>query len=251
MSENTPFPITLDELIRFVHLRDPEGDDLGRLQTAVVVSDGLDEQADHLIGHFVDQARGAGASWTAIGQSMGVSKQAAQQRFVVGDELLAASQGKLFTRFTPRARKSIAAAEKEARRQKHTQVGTEHIVLGLLAETGGIAAQALADQGITAAAVRARVKAEGLTTTESPPKRVPFSGAAKKVLQLALREALRLGHNYIGTEHVLLGVVAESDGLGGRILRDLGVDESRLADYIGSALAAAAQSAAKKPRRGG
>jgi hypothetical protein len=237
MAEASAFPITLDELIRFVHVQNSDSDALGHLQTAMAVSDGLDEQADHLIGHFVDQARRAGASWTAIGSSMGVSKQAAQQRSVITDDLLAASKGKLFARFTPRARDSIVAARTEAHRLNASQVGTEHILLGLLGETDGIAAHVLAEQGVTLATARPHVPSSGEPTTDAPRDRIRFAPSAKQVIKLALRESLRRGHNYIGTEHLLVGVVTETDALGAQVLRELEVDTERLQTSIDAALA--------------
>src|ERR1700677_698060 len=140
--EQTPF--RLDDLISVV--KSNEGTPLDHVSNAVQVSEHLGELADHLIGHFVDQARKAGASWTEIGQSMGVTKQAAQKRFVPkatewpvpGDEagweaaLADAFRAHPFSRFTPRAKHSISAAAEEARERRHDRVTPEHIALGLL-----------------------------------------------------------------------------------------------------------------------
>src|ERR1700742_71734 len=113
----------LSELISYVHVLHPDGDELAQLSEAMVIAQRMNENADHLIGHFVDQARAAGASWTAIGESMGVTKQAAQKRFVprMQDEPRAAD-ATLFQRFTPRARQSITAAQHEARMLKNDHI---------------------------------------------------------------------------------------------------------------------------------
>lgn len=137
------------------------------------MSDRLGELADHLIGHFVDQARKTGATWTDIGMSMGVTKQAAQKRFV---PKFADIEGPLgaapFSRFTDRARNVITAAQQEARSAGHDYLGTEHLVLGLLAEPEGLAARALAAQGITAEQVRAAVKV--VVRPRHGSRRLPF-----------------------------------------------------------------------------
>src|SRR4051812_7984113 len=136
-------PARLDDLIDYVKSRYPEGTALEHLSTAVLASEQLGELADHLIGHFVDQARRAGASWTEIGQSMGVSKQAAQKRFVPRDsDTFAIPATDLFGRFTPRARQAVVNAQTAAREARHDYVGTEHIVLGLLTQPEGLAARA-------------------------------------------------------------------------------------------------------------
>src|SRR5918999_1107330 len=123
-------PARLDDLINYVKSRHPDGNPLQHLSAAMLASERLGELADHLIGHFVDQARRSGASWTEIGQSMGVSKQAAQKRFVPRESGRAALQGDgLFARFTPRAGQAMAHAHEAARKARHDFVGTEHIVL--------------------------------------------------------------------------------------------------------------------------
>src|SRR4051795_5750116 len=124
--------VKLDDLIQAI--KTAHTDALDQLTDAVIAADHLGEVADHLIGHFVDQARRSGASWTEIGRSMGVSKQAAQKRFVAKGEApdLDASQG--FSRFTDRARKVVVAAQEEARARGNSQIGVAHLVLGLVAD---------------------------------------------------------------------------------------------------------------------
>jgi ATP-dependent Clp protease ATP-binding subunit ClpA len=116
----------------------------------------------------------------------------------------------MFERFTDRARRVVVLAQEEARRLNHNYIGTEHLLLGLL-EPGGIAAQALDQFGMTATGTREEVKARVSVGSEPPKGRIPFTPRAKKVLELALREALKLSHNYIGTEHILLGLVREAE----------------------------------------
>jgi hypothetical protein len=224
----------LDDLIHLVHAAQAEGDELACLRTAVMIAERLGELGDHLIGHFVDQARHAGASWTTIGASMGVTKQAVQKRFVpeAGD-LPADSR---FSRFTPRARRAVGNARKAADRMKNPQVGTEHLILGLVGEREGIAAKALEAQGVTARHVRQSVAAAGVPIVETSPDPVPFASASKKALATALREALRMGHDYIGTEHLLLAVLADNESVGSRVLLDLGATKDRTADWVAQAL---------------
>src|SRR5690348_3182392 len=131
-------PVRLDELISYI--KSTAGTPLDQVSAAVQTSEHLGEVADHLIGHFVDQARRAGASWTEIGQSMGVSKQAAQKRFVPGrrGESSPLDAG-VFGRFTDGARTATVAAQAEARKAGHHHIGSEHILLGLLGEREGLA----------------------------------------------------------------------------------------------------------------
>ncbi|MEV6006513.1 Clp protease N-terminal domain-containing protein [Streptomyces sp. NPDC051976] len=220
MSEH---PVRLDDLIDYVKAQDPDGDPLAELQHAVEVAGHIGEVADHLIGHFVDQARRAGASWTDIGQHMGVSKQAAQKRFVPRvPEGLETSVEASFTRYTPRARKAVAAAQEEARKAKHGAVEPQHLVLGLLDQRETLAARVFVDLGADEGAIRAAVATEG-TERRALKGHLPVGPATKKTLQLVVREALRLGHNYIGTEHILLGVLSDDQDPSAQALIALGV----------------------------
>ena len=226
-------PTSLDELIAYVHTVHPEDDALARLREAMLISQRLNEHADHLIGHFVDQARRSGASWTAIGESMGVTKQAAQKRFVPGaqDEPRGADAA-MFERFTPRARHSIATAQKEALKLRSPQIGTEHFLLGLMSQRKGLAARALKAQGVTEERVRAAVTAAAAPTGDDLPEQIPFAPRAKKAIQLAVREALQLGHNYVGTEHLLLALFGEDDGVAAGVLRELGASEEAAREWV-------------------
>jgi hypothetical protein len=208
--------MTLDELISQVKGRHPEGTALDHLAEATSIADHLGELADHLVGHFVDQARRAGASWTMIGQSMGVTKQAAQKRFVAGDSSM--------ERFTDRAKVVVLKTQNEARGRGHLEVTSLHLLLGLLSEWDGLAGQAIEAAGVTRDAV-ARESTAVLPPNAEPVPHVPFSAGLKKVYELTVREALRLGHNYVGTEHLLLGLLEAQDEPGARILTNLGVSK--------------------------
>ena len=134
----------------------------------------------------------------------------------------------MFERFTDRARRALALAQEEACTLNHNFIGTEHILLGLIHEGEGVAAKSLESLGISLEAVREKVEETigpaGSATAGSPP----FTPRAKKVLELSLREALQLGHNYIGTEHMLLGLVREGEGVAAQVLVSLGADLSRV-----------------------
>src|ERR1700675_2295674 len=123
----------------------------------------------------------------------------------------------LFERFTERARQVVVLAQDEARRLNHNYIGTEHILLGLLREEEGLAARVLKSLDVTPEQVRAQVARIVGQGSETVTGQIPFTPRAKKVLELSLREALSLGHSYIGTEHVLLGLVRENDGVAARI----------------------------------
>ncbi|WP_329173443.1 Clp protease N-terminal domain-containing protein [Streptomyces sp. NBC_01477] len=233
----TSHPVRLDDLIDYVKQQHPGSDPLADLEHAVTVAAHLDEIADHLIGHFVDQARRAGASWTDIGRHMGVSKQAAQKRFVPKlPEDLGLNVEANFGRFTPRARKAVADAQEEARTARHGAIEPEHLVLGLLSQQDTFAARALIDLGTTPQVVRAAVATAG-EEEEPLTGNLPISPDAKKILQLVLREALRLGHNYIGTEHILLGVLSDDQDRAAQALTALGVTHAAVEEWLTAALA--------------
>src|SRR5258706_6928979 len=189
-------PVRLDDLIEAI--KKVHSDALDQLSDAVIAADHLGDVADHLIGHFVGQARRSGASWTDIGKSMGVTKQAAQKRFVPkgsGEPLtLDPSQG--FSRFTERARKVVMAAQNEARAAGNVQIHIGHLVLGLLSEPDALAARAIVAQGVPLETVRQTATATLPPAVDQVPELIPFDPQARKALELTFREALRMGHNY-------------------------------------------------------
>ncbi|MEV6137261.1 Clp protease N-terminal domain-containing protein [Nocardia sp. NPDC051990] len=222
--------VRLDDLIEGIKKARPDNV-LDQLSDAVVAAGHLGEVADHLIGHFVDQARRSGASWTDIGASMGVSKQAAQKRFVPkgpGDpaEAAAMDPNAGFAKFTPRARKIVVASQEAARISGHSEIALGHLVLALLTQPEGLGAREIVAQGVKLDVVREAATAAIAQQPADPanvPALIPFGPEAKKALELTFREALRLGHNYIGTEHVLLALLEQENGSG--ILSGLGVDK--------------------------
>src|SRR5881398_2043883 len=138
----------------------------------------------------------------------------------------------MFERFTDRARRVVVLAQEEARMLNHNYIGTEHILLGLIHEGEGVAAKALESLGISLEAVRAQVEEIIGQGQQAPSGHIPFTPRAKKVLELSLREALQLGHNYIGTEHILLGLIREGEGVAAQVLVKLGADLSRVRQQV-------------------
>jgi Clp amino terminal domain, pathogenicity island component len=229
-------PVRLDDLIEAI--TKVHSDPLERLSDAVIAADHLGDVADHLIGHFVDQARRSGASWTEIGRSMGVTKQAAQKRFVSKDPSepsdLDPSQG--FSRFTERARNAVVAAQNEARAAGNDQIRPEHLALGLLIDPDALAARSIIARGVPLDTVRQTVTATLPPPAEHIPDLIPYDSQARKALELTFREALRMGHNYIGTEHILLALLELEDGTG--VLASLGLDKATTEADITAAVTA-------------
>lgn len=229
-------PVRLDDLIAAI--TSVHTDALEQLSSAVITADALGEVADHLIGHFVDQARRSGASWTEIGRSMGVTKQAAQKRFVAkaAAEPLDLDPEQGFARFTPRARNVVVTSQNEARAARNDHIGTGHLALALLVEPDGLAARSIAAQGVTAEALRRTVAARLPAGVDEVPDLVPFDADGRKALELTFREALRLGHNYVGTEHILLALLELEDGEG--VLTGLGLTKPATETTVLAALEA-------------
>ncbi|ANH92689.1 MULTISPECIES: Clp protease N-terminal domain-containing protein [unclassified Streptomyces] len=224
--------VRLDDLISAI--KNAHQEPLEQLQDAVIAGEHLGEVADHLIGHFVDQARRSGASWTDIGASMGVTRQAAQKRFVPKESAdLDPSQG--FSRYTARARKVVMAAHEAAKSAGNTEGLPAHLVLGLLSEPEALASKVIQEQGVTLEAVRRAASAALPPASADAPDLVPYGPAAKKALELTFREALRLGHNYIGTEHILLALLEQENGDGP--LSGLGLDKARAEQFVTRLLA--------------
>ncbi|HET6771186.1 MAG TPA: ATP-dependent Clp protease ATP-binding subunit [Actinomycetota bacterium] len=138
----------------------------------------------------------------------------------------------MFERFTDRARRVVVLAQEEARMLNHNYIGTEHILLGLIHEGEGVAAKALESLGISLEAVRQQVEEIIGQGQSAPTGHIPFTPRAKKVLELSLREALQLGHNYIGTEHILLGLIREGEGVAAQVLQKLGADLNRVRQQV-------------------
>jgi hypothetical protein len=240
----TEIPVPLDHLIAYVKSLHPGGGPLENVADAMEVAARLDEQSDALIGYFVDQARRSGASWSQIGASMGVSKQAAQKRFVPrGGEGPEVS----FARFTPRARIALAAAGRLA---TDNQVDAGHLAAGLLVDPDGLAARVIVRAGLTAGQVYAAVGsgpapdgpqtpgiAEPADADPAALRGLGFTADGEAAMKGALKSALRLGHNYIGTEHLLLGLLY-GDTQAGRALVSAGLDADRAEELLFAEFAA-------------
>jgi hypothetical protein len=240
--------VRLDDLIEAI--RRAHTDPLDQLSDAVLAGDHLGDVADSLIGHFVDQARRAGASWTDIGRSMGVSKQAAQKRFV-GKRTAASGESEPdggFERFTSRARNVLVVAHNEAQAARNAEIEPAHLVLGLLAEPGSLALRAVEGAGGSPEAVRSAAQAALPRAAGEAPSVIPYGAASRDVLQQTLAEALRLGHNYIGTEHMLLALL-EHEGQEGGVLTDSGLDKAGVEAQVLSLLEAH-QAALRQPPPG-
>jgi ATP-dependent Clp protease ATP-binding subunit ClpC len=138
----------------------------------------------------------------------------------------------MFERFTDRARRVVVLAQDEARLLNHDYIGTEHILLGLVHEGEGVAAKAMAAMGISLEAVRQQVEQIIGRGQQAPSGHIPFTPRAKKVLELSLRESLQLGHDYIGTEHILLGLLREGEGVAAQVLVRLGADLNRVRQEV-------------------
>jgi ATP-dependent Clp protease ATP-binding subunit ClpA len=223
-------PVRLDDLITAI--RTVHDEPLHQLQDAVLTAEALGDIADHLIGHFVDQARRSGASWTEIGKCMGVTKQAAQKRFVPRTETSPLNPNDGFNRFTPRARNVVVESQNKAHAAGNDEITPAHLLLGLFSDPASLAAHLLSAHGVDADAA---AKAAPLPPRAAEvPALVPFNGPAKKVLELTFREALRLGHNYIGTEHILLALLEDEADDGP--LHTLGLDKQGVETEIVGAL---------------
>ena len=241
----TPVP-ELNDLVETVGDRCPSGTELDRLRAASEVAREVGRVGEDLVTHYVDEARAAGASWSDIGDVLGVTRQGAHQRHHdrPRPERWWRFEG---GRFTERARRAVKAAIDEARAADNAFVGTEHLLLGILDVPGNLGSRrdrgrrrdlgAAARRGHrSAAAARGRTAARHAWWSRARPatvadgrrrRRIPFTPQARRVFDLATGEALALGHNYLGCEHLLLAV-AVTDGIAAEALRAVGLDIDRL-----------------------
>jgi hypothetical protein len=219
-------PITLDELCRLVVSKNPTEGALSHLEEAVRLAEDMTTIADQLIGHFVDEARDSGASWSEIGEHLGVSKQAAQKRFVTKR-----TRG-LFTRFSEEARSIVINAQELARTEGADYIGTEHVVLALIADDASPAARALAAVGASVEKVRAELKSAARRSETPSTGHIPFSADSKKALELSLREAIRAKDKRIGSQHILLGVLRDPKSPGAGILFAHGLTHAAVEEWL-------------------
>jgi Clp amino terminal domain, pathogenicity island component len=209
-----PLNLNLQDLIQQIETDLAESDELAKVTEARQRANLLASAGDQLIDHFVDRARKSGASWSQIGGALGVTKQAAQQRWTPA----------VFSQFTARARQAVVNAQEKARSLRHAEIQPEHVILGLLSVQRGAAAEVMVKLAGSAQVIEDRITASLPPGTEPSPPHIPFTPESKEALKQALDQALELGHNYIGTEHLLLGLLQVPEGRGARLLTDLGID---------------------------
>ena len=213
-----PLAVNLRTLIEQIDQDLPDADALAKVSEAQQRARSLNDIGDQLIDHFVAQARAGGGSWSQIGEALGVSKQAAQQR----------RGPTIYQRFTSRARHVVVIAQEQARSHKHDYIGTEHLLLAVQAEEGGLGAQILAEFGGSLERIQETLGKALMPGTENPPTHIPFTPKAKRVLEEAARSAMDLGHDFVGTEHLLLGLFRVSDGIAAQALGELNIAEDRV-----------------------
>jgi hypothetical protein len=220
----------LEVLVAAIEEEAPD-DPLAQLRAAALKKDELHALADDLLGHFVEAARESGATWSDVGDALGVSKQAAQQRHTGRPSAARRALGKLlpkladgsFRRFTPRAREVVVGAQAAAIGFRHPEIDTEHLLLGLYSQPGSVAVVVLERLDVDAGEVAAAI-VEAHPEGEAEVKGfVPYADGAKVVLEGSLGVAVRLGHNYIGTEHILLALLEVESGVAAEVLAAQGV----------------------------
>jgi len=228
-------PIPFQDLIDLVERRQPGGDPLAYLTESVLVSDQLGELADDLVGHFVALAREGGASWAEVGASLGVPKQAAQKRFVSGARRGARGKG-LFTRFDAPAREVVKRAVAHAQQGGQGEIGTLHLLLGLIDDGECLAARAIVGLDVSLGEVRVAARGAMAPGREGGRRgHIPFGDDSKKVLELALREAIRVGDRQIRTEHILLAILRDERSAGSKALAGLQITRRSVEDWLEAA----------------
>ncbi len=227
-----PLP-DLPDMVRQVTRRAAAEDPLSRLAAAVQLANELGALADEVVDQFVADARDGGYSWAQIGGVLGVSKQAAQQQFVEPLRTVPDPEG--MERATPRARQTMRRAIRAAKAAGSTYVGTEHLLLGLIDLGEGIGPDILA-------AIRPLDEWHTLVTAVAPSSsrrargRLPFTPLAGKALGRSIEEAVKLGHNYVGTEHQLLALVSVEEGLASKVLVEGGATYDQVRSEVVKAL---------------
>jgi hypothetical protein len=219
----SPLNVSLADLIARLDEELPGASDLARISEAHLRAQTLSGLGDQLVGHYVGQAKQAGASWSEIGDAIGVSKQAAQQRHAPA----------AFERFTDLNRHAIVLAQEAARTHKHDLIGTEHILLGLLGEPRGLAYEVLmaktgSEQNIRDAIEEAMPPAG----KKAPRGHIAFRPESKEVIEQAHRASAGLGHDWVGTEHLLLGLIRAQESRAAQILRNLGFTPDELHETV-------------------
>ena len=225
----------LQDLIQSVRDESAGGNLLAQLTKASEYAGSLNDLGDRLLDHFVQECRAAGISWAELSTALGVSKQAAHKRFTGAGAGSAVGSG-AFQRFTDRARLVVVEAQEQARGLGHPNIEPEHLLLALFAPERSIGAVALARLNVTYDQVREQIVARTPRTDDARVGHIPFGESAKAVLKAALEEALALGHNYIGTEHLLLALHREESGAAAQILTELGADDAAVRTAVAAEL---------------
>lgn len=219
----SPLNISLADLIARLDDELPAADELARISEARLRAQTLSDLGEQLIDHYVSRARREGASWTEIGDAIGVSKQAAQQRHAPA----------AFARYTDLNRHSIVLAQEAARTYKHEAIGTEHMLLGLIGEPRGLAYELLVAKAGSEQSARAAVEqAMAPAGRKAPRGHIPFRPESKEAIEQALRASADLGHDWVGTEHTLLGLIRVPQSPAARILLDLGFTSDELHEAV-------------------
>jgi hypothetical protein len=229
----SPAP-SLHDLIQLVETETEDDSPLGRLRAASGVAAHLAEVGDAALGYFVDQARHAGHSWSQIGDALGVSKQAAQQKHTAREASSLEAPG--LGRFTLRARHAVSDAELVAREWGHDYVGTEHLLLSLYRDPYGLAAQVLIEAGFTEDHATAAIEQRVERGSGARVGTLPVTAKATGVLEAARAAAADLGHGYVGTEHLLIGL-DRVDGVAREVLERAGLTPEQVGQQVIAKLA--------------
>ena len=224
----SPLNISLADLIARLDEELSDADELARISEARLRAQTLSDLGEQLIDHYVTKAKQDGASWTEIGDAIGVSKQAAQQRHTPA----------AFEQFTDLNRHSIVLAQEAARTHKHDFIGTEHILLGLLGEPRGLAYEVLVAKTESEQRVRDAIE-EALPPAgrKAPRGHIAFRPESKQTIEQARRASNDLGHDWIGTEHTLLGLIRVQESPAAQILRNLGFTSDELHETVKTEIA--------------
>jgi Clp amino terminal domain, pathogenicity island component len=224
----SPLDISLADLIAHLNEELPDADELARISEARLRAQTLSDLGDQLLDHYVSKAKQVGASWSEIGDAIGVTRQAAQQRHTPAP----------FERFTNLNRHTIVLAQEAARTHKHDSIGTEHLLLGLLGEPRGLAYAVLVAKAGSEQRVRDTI-GEAMPPAGEKALRghIAFGAESKEAIKQALRASTELGHNWVGTEHSLLGLIRTEPSPAAQILRDLGFTPDELHETIRTEIA--------------
>ncbi len=223
MNSSTPLEVSLADLVARLYEELPEADDLARITEARRRAQALADLGDQLVDHYVSEAKLGGASWNEISDALGETTQVARQR----------RAPHAFARFTDLNRQSVVLAQEAARAHKHELIGTEHLLLGLLAEPQGLAYEVLTAEAVSEQEIRDAIEnAMPPAGTNELRGHIAFGTDSKEAIEQALRASSDLGHDWVGTEHTLLGLIRTEESLAAEILHNLGFTSETLQDKV-------------------